>query len=531
VPATLESFLDLGRTLERVFPGYPPWWVEQAERFYSSGARRFVARVGRGGVKSTMGVGFALNEVLFGDWQVPPGEVHYFAFVSASKPEAAQRLRQLEARLDALRIPHDRSGDEIVLRDMARGFRVFAATIGAVSGFRCFGFVADELAKWMSADHSANPAVEVIASVRAMCVTHPGAREFLMSSPFGRSDLHYELVEEGSNAEQVVAIAPTWIANPRVTEEQTRKLEPNERVWRREYAAEPGDTESAAWPSEAIERITRDFELTNYTASVAFGLSDPSSARHDGWIDCVARWWMPTEMAAEPPWLAKRMNRCINGEHIFWWEPLLDAKGQRQPNPHYKPVPPLLVIEDMIGTSGAFWSTLSAAEHIARRAQWYRGRVKTIIADDREGYALGSLYAMHKLHYMPLHWDNANKVAAVERVSRWLADSALVVSRDVPAAERVALVREMKGFKEKLLPSGYVSFAGRTDDRVACLLTCAMADAAHLLPGSPIGPRPLDALALMQRRWDVEALAQRMGTRLDVDEYGRLISYAPANPR
>ncbi|HVY26945.1 MAG TPA: hypothetical protein VHB79_10345 [Polyangiaceae bacterium] len=199
--ATLETFTRMRTQLYAA--GFPPplaWWDEQAARFLPSAAKRLVARVGRGGAKSTSMVDFAVNETVCGDWSVPVGEVHYFAFVSQNKSEAGQRLRQIAARLRALGIPFDQAGDEIVLRDMARGFRVFACQVGAVSGFRCFGFCCDELAKWTNADHSANPAPEVVASLRAMTVTHPDAREFYVSSPMGTTDLHHELVEAGDLA-------------------------------------------------------------------------------------------------------------------------------------------------------------------------------------------------------------------------------------------------------------------------------------------------------------------------------------------
>lgn len=197
--ATFETFVGLRKRLAKAgFPEGLAWWDFQAKRFYDSGAKRLGARVGRGGAKSTNMVDFGINETLYGDWKIPEGEVHYFAYVSQNKSEAGQRIRQIAARLRALKIPFDQSGDEIVLRDMPRGFRVFACQVGAVSGFRCFGFAADELAKWSNADHSANPAAEVIASLRAMTVTHPAAHEFFVSSPLGITDLHYEIIERGN---------------------------------------------------------------------------------------------------------------------------------------------------------------------------------------------------------------------------------------------------------------------------------------------------------------------------------------------
>ena len=257
--ATFTSLKRIDTKLQAAaVPTLTKWWRPQLRRFYSHPtARRFAGRVGRGGVKSHTAVKVALNETLAGTWSVPHGEVHYFAFVSQSKPEAYQRLRQLEAWLTALKVPHDRRGDAIELKTLPLGFRVFACAVGAVSGFRCIGFVADEVAKWRNAD-GANPASEVIASLRAQTVTHPNAVEWFISSPLSMVDFHYELVEAGEDEHQVVGIAPTWVANPSISEAETRRREPDERIWAREYGARP---QSAALALLRPEWIDAAFEL------------------------------------------------------------------------------------------------------------------------------------------------------------------------------------------------------------------------------------------------------------------------------
>src|SRR5688500_12207996 len=86
--------------------GFPPlteWWREEFRRFYEHPmARTWAGRVGRGGIKSTSLAKLALCEVLFGSFAVPPGEIHYFAFISTRVDEASQRIRLLEAFLTAL---------------------------------------------------------------------------------------------------------------------------------------------------------------------------------------------------------------------------------------------------------------------------------------------------------------------------------------------------------------------------------------------------------------------------------------------
>lgn len=463
-----------------------PWWLAQLERFYAHPtARTLIARVGRGGTKSTTAVKFALTELLFGSWPVPPGERHFAVFVSVRSDEALQRLRQAKAMLDALRLAARQAGDQLELEDLPLGVKTLPATIGAVSGYRAICDVADEAAKWRSADSSANPAREVLASLKAMRVTRPGSRRLVVSSPFGTLDEHHRLVELGNTAEQLVAIAPSWVANPSISEEQTRREEPDERVWLREYAAIPQAEASAAWPSEIVERAFRAMP-DGLTPAVAFGVDDPSSGRRDAWVSIVARIWF---QKPQPRVLStKRYTGVRNrdGDPIYVDEPILDAKGREQPNPAYRgPAAPLLVVERVEATEGAFWRGLPAGELVRRRAEMYRAHgVDYVLGDQREAYLLESSYAANGIRYVSLPWTAESKVRAVERLRRWLADETLIL----PANDR--LKRELLGFQERVLPSGHITFEGRsTDDHVAVLITAALADCEGLIPASPLQKR------------------------------------------
>jgi len=52
-------------------------------------------------------------------------------------------------------------------------------------------------------------------------VTVPTARMYISSSAFSNLDYHFDLFEAGDTAAQLVAYAPTWEANPSVTEAET----------------------------------------------------------------------------------------------------------------------------------------------------------------------------------------------------------------------------------------------------------------------------------------------------------------------
>lgn len=257
MPASFASLQLLDENLVRAgHHGLTPFWREQTRRLYESGLATLIGRVGRGGAKSHTSAKVALNEVLFGDWRIPPGERHYWAFVSARKDEAEQRIVLLESFLRALGIAFSTKGGTISLRDRPRGFKVFACNIGAVSGFRCLGYSADELAKWNV--EGVNPSAEVCASLNAMTVTHPGSKRLLISSPLGLTDYHAQRFDQGDTDEQMTAHAPSWVANPGgISEADTRTAEPDDRVWAREYAAIPGSGVTDDWFGAGVSRAVR----------------------------------------------------------------------------------------------------------------------------------------------------------------------------------------------------------------------------------------------------------------------------------
>lgn len=258
----LARFDEVDRKL--VALGWPPtsdWWRATIERWYRAGARQLVGRIGRRGGKSSTLSRLAVVEAIYGRHEVPPGDVGTVAIISTDRPEAMGRLRTIEAILDALGVawkPCSRGivGIEIVGKRVA--FRVFTATIAGVSGFTGIFVLCDEVAKWADADTGANPATEVVSSVRPTMQTMPNARMVLSSSPMGMLDAHYDAFELGETDLQVTAYAPTWVANPTISEAQTRRDEPDESKWEREYAAIPqAEVEESLLSEMVVDRATR----------------------------------------------------------------------------------------------------------------------------------------------------------------------------------------------------------------------------------------------------------------------------------
>jgi phage terminase large subunit-like protein len=196
--------------------------------------------------------------VLSDKHEIPPGDTGYFAILSADKDQAQERLETCHEALKALGIAHRKTATEITLADKNVGIKAFAATTTAVVSFTCIGYICDEMARWRDKDTGANPAKQIVTSLRATMLTMPSAIGFYVSAPWSTLDLHHEMVEAGDTKTQLVFVAPTWIANPTITEQQTRDLEPDEQSWSREYAAIPmSSDESKFFSAEFIDAAAK----------------------------------------------------------------------------------------------------------------------------------------------------------------------------------------------------------------------------------------------------------------------------------
>lgn len=257
-PAERERFLEQlwkleGELVAEGFHELSPWWREQISRFVRSGCRRWVLRVGRRGGKSSALARLAVATWLFGAWDVPRGDVAVIPFVSVSKDEASARLRTVGEILRVLDIKFEERGEELEVKEpRPLIFRAIACTARAAVGFTSVLIVADEQALWESREGTANPAAEVMGHLAPTAATQKHAWIVESSAPHGMDDHHAQAFERGDTEHQRVSFAPTWIANPTLSEADTRALEPDERLWSMRYAAIPGATVSAAFDVEDV---------------------------------------------------------------------------------------------------------------------------------------------------------------------------------------------------------------------------------------------------------------------------------------
>lgn len=229
---------DIDRRL--VAAGWNPisdWWWNVIEQ--KGDIKNIVVQGGRRGGKSTTLCRIAVSEILNPKHVLSPADTTFFAILSAVSLQAKERIQTCARILDVLGVPHKPLTDQIVLTDRNTGIKAIAATLKAVVSFTCLGALCDEMTRWQDPDTGANPANQVLSSLRPTTLTMPHAQIWYVSAPWSTLDAHYKMYAQGDNESQKVFHGASWEMNPSITERQTRLLEPDEISWRREYKAEP----------------------------------------------------------------------------------------------------------------------------------------------------------------------------------------------------------------------------------------------------------------------------------------------------
>jgi hypothetical protein len=293
---------------------------------------------------------------------------------------------------------------------------------------------------------------------------------------------------------QIVAIAPTWVANISITEEETRKLEPDARIWRREYLAEPQASLSNAFDPAAVARAFRTVQLAGSHECV--GVVDLSSGRGDALAFGVASWCMPS-VTHIPEFLTRPVPRMIHtrleGKDVViedWGNsydvPETDEHGRPIPNPEReKNSYPLCVFHLVDSLTGRFSGKLTSTDAVRRIAREFkRYNIKHVIGDHHEQFFASSEFKRNGLRYHPIQWTAQSKPEAVTRLKRLFAEDRIVLP---PACE--TLRKELLNFSEKISATGHVSHSahGSGHDDEASLLICLMhGEQENLVPGAPL---------------------------------------------
>jgi Terminase large subunit, T4likevirus-type, N-terminal len=487
---TLEALALIDATLakrSKPWPAVSPWWRETLARFISSGKRTLVLRVGRRGGKSSTLCRVAVALALFGQHEIPPGDVGVVAFVSSTRDEARQRLSTIREILDALDVPYKpaREGSlELVAKPIA--FRVYAGTLQSAVGFTSIAIFCDELARWRDDDSGVNPARSVVGSLRPTMSTQPNARMFLSSSPWAMADHHYYLFERGDQPDQMVAHAESWIANPTLDPDLLRQDAPEERDFDRDFRAIPVVNSSAVFSPENIAAaFTPRPGLRELGASVI--AMDPSEALGKDQFGLLRGSYRSKLANPRDAYMWEDGIDPNTGAIVKGLKRVCDANGNPVHNPAYGvDARPILVVSNVTTVEahlGIGVSMEAATAFVAEGAVKLGAR--TICSDLRERWSFASAFARAGLEFVPMKWTNSSKGDGVALLKRRLVDRTIYV-------EAGGLAQRLKDqlllFTEHVQSSGTTTYRGRGsthDDLVCALLTLCMFDAHHGIAGGP----------------------------------------------
>lgn len=287
----------------------------------------------------------------------------------------------------------------------------------------------------MDEDSGANPADEVLAAVRPTGATTK-APIILSSSPVTFDDAHAREFDKGTDDFQLAVCAPTWVANPTVTKEDTRQMEQDERVWKREFAA---------IPQPAV--------LDGYLADVVGPCVDAGrdTARPR---DLAAQYII----ALDPAWRRDEFAVAVLKPEL------------RNRAPH-------VAVEEVLGWRAKPGTVLSVDNVVAKIADiCTRWGTKTVYSDQKDVDTLRALLDRHNITLIGVPWTASNKTAKF-RLFR-----SLCMDRRVDLPNDPVLIKQLESICIRLTPSGTETYVGKGSDDRAFAVVLGAAEAVSLVP-------------------------------------------------
>lgn len=455
-----------------------PWWRDVFTEWLTSPRPMLVVRKGRRAGGSTALARFVVVMACFAPFTVVPGEQISLPLVSTRRNEAASRLKWISEALVILGVPFEQVSDEIRIKraDGAHiSIRVFSANTASMRGATAGGIYVDEAA-FLQSDDSSNPFREILASALPCTLTNKHvARSIVASSALGTGDHHAELIDRGTDETQLVKVAATWEANDTITQEDCRRLEPNMRVFNREYASIPSDETGSAFDPDDIAAAIRKLPNAQLARGRKWIAIDAATSGGDDFAVGVFSW--VDLHGAGDAYLSRTTydeHGRISGNTLH----TIDGRPMGQDPENWGPK---LVCHE-VRTFGQAERKASTMDAIIKKI-WLTARrhdVSSIVGDQHSSMFLEQRFnALTDLRFKSVNYTNATKTEAVDMLRTLLA------GRGVILPNNAELKRQLNGFNERITKTGLLTFGGRKDDLVAVLLTSLIADSQRLLSGSP----------------------------------------------
>jgi hypothetical protein len=197
---------------------------------------------GRRGGKSRVMATVAAWLACFSDLRphLGPGETATIMLIAANRKQARTALRYLRSLIVdhpvLARLVIKETGEQIELSNRCV-IEITTASFRTSRGYTVAAVICDELAFWIDDSDAANPAAEIIASLRPGMATIPGAMLMTATSPYSRRGIVWETYRRhwAKDGDPILVwTAPTLTMNPTV----------DKRVIDEAYVADPSNAEA-----------------------------------------------------------------------------------------------------------------------------------------------------------------------------------------------------------------------------------------------------------------------------------------------
>jgi hypothetical protein len=219
--------------------------------------------IGRRGTKSTIAAVLALAAAFdtSTDTKLGPGE-DAFIIISAPTQDGCTTIMQMIAgRLDYAKIGYQKTGKEIRIEGRPVIIRITVANEVAPRGKSVKLAILEEAQMLPSNEDASGSDTEVVAAIKGALINLKG-RLIKIGTPWIKAGVlwnDYKLHFGKVDHDTLVLNAPTWVANPTITKEETQKAISDPRLWRREFGAEFSEGQGNFLLESDIERATGDY--------------------------------------------------------------------------------------------------------------------------------------------------------------------------------------------------------------------------------------------------------------------------------
>jgi hypothetical protein len=154
-----------------------------------------------------------------------PGERGYLPVIAADRKQARVVFSYIEAFVNGCTVFKSLLADEPLKERIsfsnAIDIEIMTASFRTTRGYTVVGSVLDEVAYYRSED-TATPDHEIVSAVRRGTLTIPNAMLVMISSPYARRGVLWEIYRDSwakEDSRTLVWNAPTWVMNPTITRE------------------------------------------------------------------------------------------------------------------------------------------------------------------------------------------------------------------------------------------------------------------------------------------------------------------------